>query len=481
METPVQSTTDNKAVHSLAGGVLKTVQELSSEEEVPQTKEVKVRGRKPKATKSATKTERQEILQQRIITLKDDLKSAGFGALLKVPGAVQYLGSPVLDPKTGGSIAHVEEELGTYIQRVKVVENFYQRQPFEHLEDKIYRRLIRDFIIGAAMPESKVAALGQSAGRCTSLEDQGIKYSVIDGLQRLYCFCIAILVVWQREKLIQERCITQGAWDYLKDAIGQKYPDSKAGTEALLKQTTRYEVFWNIGLEELLHYMVTFNTGQRSMSVQVQLEIMRKPLLDALEHDAKISIFKDTENIQGRQKPKHEFAASDLVLATRAFIEYNPQVKKPDEAESLLETAAGFTDLQSSFDVGDVTDVVSTMKKIAVEMHQKVMERYANNPANRYILSGGGVFLVSFAAACGKIRNLLNMTSLNGALERLTKELAKPGDDPLNLDEYQRVVGSIKASRGKATRRLVYDTFLRFFNGTTPRLDWADAARQMSV
>jgi len=30
-------------------------------------------------------------------------------------------------------------------------------------------------------------------------------------------------------------------------------------------------------------------------------------------------------------------------------------------------------------------------------------------------------------------------------------------------------------------RRLVYDTFLRFFNGTTQRLDWADAARQMSV
>jgi hypothetical protein len=146
-----------------------------------------------------------------------------------------------------------------------------------------------------------------------------------------------------------------------------------------------------------------------------------------------------------------------------------------------LESGAGFTDLQSSFDVGDVTDVVATMKKIAVDIHQKIMERYADNPANRYILSGGGIFLVSFAAACGKIRNLLNMTSLNGSLEKLMKELAKPGDDPLNLEEYQHVVANIKASRGKAMRRLVYDTFLRFFNGTTQRLDWADAARQMSV
>src|SRR6185437_10588314 len=131
----------------------------------------------------------------------------------------------------------------------------------------------------------------------------------------------------------------------------------------------------------------------------------------------------------------------------------NPQLKKPDEAESLLNSDTGYTDLESSFDVGDVTDVVMTLKKIAVEIHKKVMERYAANPANRYILSGGGIFLVSFAAACGKIRNILNMTSLDGALERLMKELERPGDDPLNLDEYQRIVGNIKASRGKAMRR----------------------------
>jgi hypothetical protein len=476
MESSIETTNKN----SVAGPVLEGAQALTRVEESREAKEERVRGRKPKAIKAATKTERQELLRQRVLSLKDDLEAAGFGPLLKVPGPVQYLGEPIQDPKTGGSIAHVEEELGTYIQRVRVVENFYQRQPFEHLEDKIYRRLIRDFIDGAAMPESKVAALGLHGGHCTSLSDQGIRNSVIDGLQRLYCFCIALLVVWQREKLLQDRCITQAAWDYLKDVV-QKIADPKEATEALLKRITRFEIFWNIGLEELLHYMVTFNTGQRSMSVQVQLEIMRKPLLDALEHDAKITIFKDTENVQGRTKPKDYFAASDVVLATRAFIEYNPQLKKPDEAESLLETAAGFTDLQSSFDVGDVTDVVSTMKRIGVDIHQAVMERYATNPANRYILSSGGIFLVSFAAACGKIRNMLNMTSLNGALERLMKELRQPGDDPLNLEDYQRVVGNIKTSRGKAMRRLVYDTFLRFFNGTTPHLDWEDAARQMSV
>jgi hypothetical protein len=123
-------------------------------------KEEKMRGRKPKGAKAATKIERQELLRERIPRLKDDLEAAGFGTLLKMPGPIDQLALPVQDPKTGGSFAHVEEELGTYIQRVSVTDNFYQRQPFEHLEDKIYRRLIRDFIEGAAMPEARVAALG---------------------------------------------------------------------------------------------------------------------------------------------------------------------------------------------------------------------------------------------------------------------------------------------------------------------------------
>ena len=328
------------------------------------------------------------------------------------------------------------------------------------------------------MPEAKIAAMGSAGGRLKALQEPGVKYSVIDGLQRLYCYCIAVLLVWKREKLIEDRCIPVDAWDYFKDAV-EKTGDPKTAVEQILKRTTRYELFWNIDLEGLLHYMVTFNTGQRRMSLEVQLEIMQRPLLKALEHDAKIPIFQDTSQTAGKQKPKQEFAASDLVIATRAFIEFNPQLKKLDEAEGLLERDEGYTDIQRSFDVGDINDVVNTLKKIAIDIHQKIMERYPDNPTHKYILSSGGMFLVSFAAACGKVRNTLNMTSLDGALQRLMKELNEPDEDPLNLEEYQETINNIKASRGKNIRRLVYDTFLRFFNGTTSTLDWADAARQI--
>src|ERR1700733_7650749 len=197
--------------------------DLEVEERVP------VRTRKAKAKakiKAPTKVERQEILRERIKRLSADLDASGFGDLLRIPGGVKPIAAETSDVKTGGYIAHIEEQLGSYIQRVSIIENFYQRQPFDHLNDKIYLRLIRDFILKAAMPEAKVAALDGRGGRLRSLKEENVKYSLIDGLQRLYCYCISVLLVWQRDKLIADRCITNEAWDYLKDAV-EKSGDPK--------------------------------------------------------------------------------------------------------------------------------------------------------------------------------------------------------------------------------------------------------------
>jgi hypothetical protein len=37
------------------------------------------------------------------------------------------------------------------------------------------------------------------------------------------------------------------------------------------------------------------------------------------------------------------------------------------------------------------------------------LARYADNPIHKYILSNGGMFLLNFAAACGKLRADGNM------------------------------------------------------------------------
>jgi hypothetical protein len=272
--------------------------------------------------KPPTKLERYENLEQRIQSLCNDLMNEGFGALLPPPTKpVVTIADPIFDPKTEGYVAHVEEPLGAYIQRASVKDNYSQRPPFDHLTDPIYKRLIKDFIEGAVMPESKVAALSRtsSSRKANSLTEEDIQYSVIDGLQRLYCYYIAILLVRYREELVTDRCIPIDAWEDFKEVVIAR-GESKIATEELLKRTIRYEIFYQIDLAGLLHYMVTFNTGQRRMSISVQLEIMRKTI-HSRTGECKIPIWEDIQSVPGLSKPKEKFLASELVMAAQAFFQ----------------------------------------------------------------------------------------------------------------------------------------------------------------
>jgi hypothetical protein len=219
--------------------------------------------------------------------------------------------------------------------------------------------------------------------------------------------------------------------------------------------------------------MVTFNTGQRRMSLPVQLEIMQGPLIQELESTG-IPIWHDINTLPGMRQPKDKFAASALVLATQAFITNNAQITASTEAENFLNESQQYLD-----NVGDIKDVAHTINRITTELHPEVMRVYADDPNRRFILSGG-TFLLGLSAACGYIRNRNKMKTLDVALDRLLKELKKPSEDPWNLTSYQEALAMITSSRGKATRRLVYDTFLRFFAGATAELEWLDTAAQIT-
>lgn len=436
----------------------------------------KMRGRRPKAAKAPTRLERTERLRDKIVTLADDLMTDGYGALLRPPEPVMLKTDPIQDPKTDGWIGHVEEPLGTYVQRVNVNQNFSQRPPFDHVTDSIYRRLIRDFIEGAVMPESKVAALSRTAAdrKAPSLTEPDIDFSVIDGLQRLYCFCIALLLVWRRQQLIDDGVVPADAWDYFEEAV-EKLGDARSATESLLGRITRYEIFYNIDLGGLLHYMVTFNTGQRRMSLPVQLEIMQRPLIQELEQRAKIPVWHEMEKLPGMTRPRDKFAASELVLATQAFITNNAQLTASTEAERFLNEEQAYLD-----NVGDIHDVVHALRRLTTEIHPLIAGIYADDSSRRFMLSGGGTFLQSLVAACGYMRNRNNMKMLDGALDKLRSLLQDSSEDPLNLDDYYKALSTITTSRGKSIRRLVYDTFLRFFGGATSELEWLDTAAQIT-
>jgi hypothetical protein len=434
------------------------------------------RGRKIKVVRPR-RVDRAERLRDRILTLADELARAGFGDLLVVEPSIKLTEEVAdEDPKTGGLIGKVREPLGTYIQRVSVADNFSQRPPFDHAEDPIYRRLIRDFTEGAAMPEAKIAALSRKSGsrKIQRLDDTNeIFFSVIDGLQRLYCYNLAILLTLRREALVDDGILTREAWNYFKDVV-ERQGDPTVATRSLLKRQIRYEVFYSIDLPGLLHYMVTFNTGQRRMSLPVQLEIMQKPLIDQLR-DSSIPVWNEMEKKPGMQRPKDQFSAADLVLATQAFITANAHVTAAEETEKFLDTDQRYLD-----NVGDIEDVVKTLRRLTTEVHPEVIRVYSDDPNKRYTLSNSAVFLISLAAACGYLRNRLNMTMLDGAIDKLKELLNRPVEDPMKLGDYGDALATITSSRGKAIRRLVYDTFLRFFTGATTELEWLDTARQIT-
>ncbi|MDO8435036.1 MAG: hypothetical protein Q7S58_21790 [Candidatus Binatus sp.] len=435
----------------------------------------KARRRKVEKIKPPTKEERSTLLRTRLCGLTEELIANGFGAILKPPPPIKLIElEPDIDPKKGAFIGKVKEPLAYYLQRVSVVDNLSQRPPFDHLNDSIYRRLIRDFIEGAVIPESKVAALLRSTnGKAETLANGDIRYSIVDGLQRLYCMCIAILLVYLREKSVEQGLVPEEIWRvHFADVVAKK-GDAKTATEELLSRAIRYEVFYNIDLGGLLHYMVTFNTGQRRMSLPIQLEIMRRPLIEEIERRAEVKLWLDTDKLPGQTKPAQDFSAAQLVLATEAFVTGNCQIAAGTEADRYLESQADLDE------VGDIEDTVTTLKRIMAEFHPAIMRIYAQEVGSRYILSNSITFLIGFVAACGYVRNNNNPKVLDGVLDKLADLMKRPVDDPLNLREYQAVVLQIKTSRGKAMRRLADDTFRRFFLGATRSLDWVDTFKSI--
>lgn len=433
-------------------------------------------GRKTKVRRSA-RYERLIALRQRLVNLCDELRASGI--TLPDPGTIRLTESePDIDPKTGAKIGKVKEPVAVYIQRASIVENQSQRPGFDHLAEPVYLRLIWDFMTrDALLPESKVAALRANDNKPVKELDgvgsEDIRFSVIDGLQRLNCILISILLLLRGEEVVKEGLITPDAWNYFREAVAKlhsKYGTAKAAVEHVLGLNVRYEVFYNIDLAKLVSYMVTFNTAQKRMSLQHQLEIMQQPLVRRLH--TRIDVFDDLKKLPGQTKPKDQFAATDLLLAIQAFVTADPQVSAEEEAERLLES----DDFTAAEELGDVDDVFDALLRICNDIHRQIVTVYEDDPSRMYILSHSKIFMIGMCAACGHIRRNKDMKELQKALDMLLAKLKSPvEDDPLNLDEYAQVTEEISSSRGKTLRNLVYATFKQYFYGSTLELDWRDS------
>ena len=93
-----------------------------------------------------------------------------------------------------------------------------------------------------------------SVGRADAAHGPHVYFSVIDGIQRLCCYLIAVLLVWQRERLIRDHVIGEETWEYFKgvvEATGEPEPALTTRPEfccgILLREA---KVQWNAVLQK---------------------------------------------------------------------------------------------------------------------------------------------------------------------------------------------------------------------------------------
>jgi hypothetical protein len=207
------------------------------------------------------------------------------------------------------------------------------------------------------------------------------------------------------------------------------------------------------------------------MSVGVQLEIMRAPLIEELKR-TKLPIWVTTLEAPEAKKPKDLFGSAELIMATQAFASGNPQITAAEEAESILEN--------EDFDFAEVDDVLKVFKFVATDLHPTISKIYQDDINKRYLLSNSGVFFMGFCAACGHFRTRNNMKMLQGALDKVIDLAKADAEDPFKLEDYFKAIATITSARGRTNRRLVYDTFLRFFMGATDELEWLTTVAMMA-
>lgn len=88
-------------------------------------------------------------------------------------------------------------------------------------------------------------------------------FLILDGLQRTYCFKIAVDILANKE--------SSKYYDSLKDSIRDFEPIFETKDDFLENYEIGIEIWTNMDLPKTLYKMVVLNTGQKKMSLQYQI------------------------------------------------------------------------------------------------------------------------------------------------------------------------------------------------------------------
>lgn len=371
---------------------------------------------------------------------------------------IRTIGDGLNDSKTGALVVNALASVAFLLTRFSGLAHWFQRKTFHHTRDNIYQRLIVAILKGHYVPPLRVAAVKDN-GVVTEV-NQADDWTLIDGLQRTTCYIIAVLMVALGDELVDMGCIDENIWNEI-------FRDHAKACDIneLLQRQQQMEVFYNIDLKGVLHFMLLLNAAQRQMNAKIQLELMNIPLIKLLEAQG-IQLAKEQDKAADHKLVKANFKGSNLIVGVQGYMQKNPQVITTGETEAFLSDEAEYL-----APVEDMDEVIQVLQIVTGPLHNAILDRLEST-----VLSEGEVFTTALMAAAGKYAEMTSFDQLIPALKRLVTDI-EIGKDPLALDTYWKVYGGIKSGKGRKIRSIICTAFLEYFRGNCRQLEWEENAR----
>lgn len=409
----------------------------------------------PQKMKRVPVAEQYSNLQDACRTVVAHLKRKG----VDIPETtIEIVGTGQHDAKTDATVINAIAPVSFLLTHFSGLSHWFQRKTFHHTRDEIYQRLIIAILQGYYVPPLRVAALAEEG----IVDDPKLAsdWTLIDGLQRTTCYIIAVLMAALGDELLEMGCIDGNIWE----EMFREHAEA-CDIHQLLQHQQQMEVFYNIDLAGVLHFMLLLNAAQRQMNAKIQLELMNIPLIKMLEKEG-IQLVKEQEKAPDNKLAKAKFKGSNLVVAMQGYLQKDQQVMTTDEREAFLSDEREYLG-----PVEDMGEVINVMKIVTGPLHNAILEQSEST-----ILSEGEVFMTALMAAAGKYADMTSFDQLLAALKRLVADV-KTGKDPLALNAYGEVYRDLKSGRGRKIRSIICAAFLEYFRGDCKQLTWASTAR----
>ena len=373
---------------------------------------------------------------------------------------IETIGSGLPDAKTGAMVVNALASVAFLLTRFSGLWNWFQRKTFHHTRDPIYQRLIVAILKGYYVPPLRVAAVSEKGKGKVKDPKKADDWTLIDGLQRTTCYIIAVLMAALGDELVEAGCLDEKIWSEVFKAHA-----ADCDINELLGRKQQLEVFYEIDLAGVLHFMLLLNGAHRQMNAKIQLELMNIPLIKLLQ-DEGIQLAKEQEKAADNRLDRATFKGSNLIIGVQGYMQKNPQVMTTGETEAFLSDEGEYL-----APVEDMDEVIQVLKIITGPLHKALLARLEST-----ILSEGEVFSTALMAAAGKFVGMTSFKQLLAALERLVSDI-EAGKDPLDVDTYWAVYGGLKSGKGRKIRSIICSSFLEYFRGNCKVLGWEENSK----